>query len=296
MPTALVGDIEMNYVEAGVLEKEPGPSVLARGASAGAREKEPGSPALARGASSVTGPTLVLLHGLGNCAEDWEFQIPVFAKQFRVIVPELRGFGHTPSGRGELTVSRMADDIWKLLQYLQVAQIFMVGYSMGGAVAQQLALDHPGLVRRMVIANSVPTFRPQTLRQKFEVLYRHVVMSLLGPRRLAGISARRMFPREDQAALRQKVIERSRYNSTRSYVRALRALTRWSALERLAELHMPVLVLASEHDYFPRADSLRFAHMLPRGRFHCFAGMHHGLPLEAPERFNAVVLKFLSGA
>ena len=58
---------------------------------------------------------------------------------------------------------------------------------------------------------------------------------------------------------------------------------------------VPVLVIAAEHDYFSREDMLQFAHALPKGRFHLFAGTHHGLPLEAPERFNPVVLKFLEG-
>lgn len=258
MPTARIGDIDLYYQEAGA------------------------------------GPPLVLLHGLGSCADDWEFQLPEFAKTHRVIAPELSGFGRTGARKGVLSIARFADDIWLLLQHLGIHSTVLVGYSMGGAVAQQLALDHPRLVTRMVISNSMPSFRPRTLRQRFEVGYRYVVVHLLGPRRLAEISALRMYPEAHQQALRRKVIERSRYNTTRGYVRALRALTRWSVLERLGELKMPVLVIASEHDYFPRADSVRFAHALPHGRFRCFDGMHHGLPMEAPEAYNAVVMKFLS--
>ena len=240
------------------------------------------------------GPPLLLLHGLGNCAEDWEAQLPEFAKSFHVIVPELRGFGRTPAGRAPPSIKRLADDIWQLLQELHIARAAVVGYSMGGAVAQQLALDHPGAVTRMVIANSMPSFRPRTLRERFEVWYRYLVMHLLGPRRLAEISTQRLYPGAQYEQLRQRVVERhSRYNTVSGYVRALRALTGWSVLERLGELKMPVLVLAAEHDYFPRDDSVRFAHALPHGRFHCFEGTHHGLPLEAPEVFNAAVLKFL---
>jgi len=258
MPTARIGDIDMYYEEAG------------------------------------HGPPLVLLHGLGSCADDWEYQVPELSRRYRVIVPELRGFGRTSAGSGKLSIAKMAADVRQLLQHLNIGSAAIVGYSMGGAVAQQLALDRPGFVTRLVIANSMPTFQPQTLRQRFEVWYRMVVINLLGPRRLAEIAARRMYPESGQAELRAKVIDRSRYNGTRNYVRALRALTSWSALERLGELQMSVLVLASEHDYFPRADSVSFAHILPHGRFHCFEGMHHGLPMEAPKAFNAMVMKFLS--
>jgi 3-oxoadipate enol-lactonase len=238
MGEARVGDIRMHYEEAGA------------------------------------GPPLVLVHGLGACADDWEFQIPFFARSYRVIVPELRGFGRTERGQGALSIARFADDLWNLLGQLGVRQAVLIGHSMGGAVSMQLALDHPGFVTHLVLANSVPTFQPRSLRQQ--------------------ISAVRMYPEPDQQALRERVIARSRYNTTANYTAALQALTRWSVLDRLRELTMPSIVLASEHDYYSREDSVGFAHELPRGRFHSFAGRHHGLPLEAPEEFNAVVQKFLS--
>jgi 3-oxoadipate enol-lactonase len=258
MGEARVGDIRMHYEEAGA------------------------------------GPPLVLVHGLGACADDWEFQIPFFARSYRVIVPELRGFGRTERGQGALSIARFADDLWNLLGQLGVRQAVLIGHSMGGAVSMQLALDHPGFVTHLVLANSVPTFQPRSLRQRFEIYYRLLVMRLLGPRQLAQISAVRMYPEPDQQALRERVIARSRYNTTANYTAALQALTRWSVLDRLRELTMPSIVLASEHDYYSREDSVGFAHELPRGRFHSFAGRHHGLPLEAPEEFNAVVQKFLS--
>jgi 3-oxoadipate enol-lactonase len=240
------------------------------------------------------GPPLVLVHGLGACASDWEGQIPFFARNYRVIVPELRGFGRSERGRGALSIARFASDLRELLDQLGIQQCILIGHSMGGAVSMQFALDHPGFVTRLVVANSVPTFQPRSLRQRFEISYRMLVMRLLGPRRLAQISALRMYPEPGQQTLRDKVIARSVYNTTANYTAALRALTRWSIVDRLHELTMPALVLASEHDYYSREDSVGFAHQLPRGRFHSFAGRHHGLPLEAPDEFNPVVQKFLN--
>jgi pimeloyl-ACP methyl ester carboxylesterase len=119
------------------------------------------------------------------------------------------------------------------------------------------------------------------------------MMRLLGPVRLAEIGALRMYPGEHQQALREKSIQRGSRNGP-SYLESLKALTRWSVLNRLQDLRMPVLVLAAEHDYFTREDMVQFAHALPKGRFHLFPGTHHGLPLEAPELFNPAVLKFLA--
>ena len=240
------------------------------------------------------GPPLVLLHGLGASLEDWEGQVPEFSRQFRVITPDLRGFGRSARGHRGMSIAQLAQDVRGLLDHLGVREFDLVGYSMGGAVAQQIALDRSQTVRRLVIANSVPTFRPRTLRQRFEIVYRLAVMSLLGPRRLAEIAALRMFP--EQPELRARSIARGiAYNTRAGYLGALRALTRWSALERLHELQMPVLVIGAEHDYFSRADLVQFAHALPHGRLHIVKGAHHGLPLEMPAQFNRRVLRFLAG-
>lgn len=61
------------------------------------------------------GSPLLLIHGLGGCVEDWEYQIPEFSRHFRVIVPELRGFGRTPLGRKKLSVEQFAADMWALM-------------------------------------------------------------------------------------------------------------------------------------------------------------------------------------
>lgn len=239
------------------------------------------------------GPPLLLLHGLGGSNEDWEFQVPAFARHFRVIAPDLRGFGRSTRGRRRAGVPRLAEDVRELLRHLGIERFHLIGHSMGGAVSLQLALEMPAAVERLVIANSVPTFRPVTPGQYFEVAYRFVVMGLLGPERLARISAARQFPDPAQAALRQRYIERGRRNTRAAYLSALSSLVRWSVIERLGDLQVPVLVLGSESDFFSREETIRFAHALPRGRLQIVPGAHHGLPLEAPEAFNAAALKFL---
>lgn len=256
MPVARVGDLDVHYVEAG------------------------------------SGPPLVLLHGLGGSATDWEHQLPFFSRRYRVIVPELRGFGDTPRGRGLPSIPRFAADLRGLLDRLGIDDFLLVGHSMGGAVALQFSLDQPRRVQRLVIANSVPSFRPQSARHYLEFAYRWLVMGLLGPARLARIGAWRMFPEPHQEAERARSIARGARNTRAAYLGALAALGRWSVIPRLGELQMPVLVVAAEHDYFGHAETVKFAHALPRARLHVVDGAHHGLPSEHPDQFNAIVQKF----
>lgn len=238
------------------------------------------------------GPVLVLLHGLGSSSADWEYQVPVFARHFRVIAPDFRGHGAS-ARTGGYSVQRFAADTWRLLDHLGVESFDLLGYSMGGAVAMQMALEQPARVRRLVLSNTLPSFHIDTLAKRWLLWSRLLLMGWLGPRRLAAIMMRRLYPRPDQAQLREKLAKRNAQNDRNVYLQTIRALTGWSVRERLAELRMPALVLAAEHDYFARHEAEAFAAALPDARVAHFPGTRHGLPLEAPEAWNRAVLGFL---
>jgi pimeloyl-ACP methyl ester carboxylesterase len=241
------------------------------------------------------GEPLVLLHGLGASSADWEYQVPVLSRHFQLVVPDLRGHGASDRA-GDYGVERFAADTWQLLDHLKVRAPRLVGHSMGGAVAMQMALDRPGAVPALVLANTLPSFRTDTVAKRAMLWTRLLMMSVLGPRRLSRIMTRRLYPGADQAALRAKVARRNARNDRNAYLGSIRALTRWSARERIGELTMPVLVLASEHDYFGGEEAERFVAGLPDGRLRRFDGARHGLPLERPGEFNRAVLEFLAPA
>jgi 3-oxoadipate enol-lactonase len=241
------------------------------------------------------GEPLVLLHGLGASSADWECQVPVLSRHFRVIVPDFRGHGASERA-GEYRVERFAQDTWRLLDRLEVRAPVLVGHSMGGAVAMQMALDRPGAATRLVLANTLPSFLTDTPGKRAMLWLRLVLMGVLGPRRMSEIMTRRLYPHPHQARLRAKVARRNARHDRNVYLATIRALTRWSVRDRLGELTLPVLVIASEHDYFEGPEVLRFVASLPDGRLREFAGARHGLPLEQPAEFNAAVLEFLRPA
>lgn len=239
------------------------------------------------------GPALVLLHGLGASGADFESVAPELSRHFQVIVPDLRGHGASDRA-GDYGVPRFAADTWRLLDHLRVTAPVLVGHSMGGAVAMQMALDRPGAVRALVLANTLPSFLTDTLPKRLMLWTRLLLMGVLGPRRLSQIMTQRMYPHPHQAKLRAKVARRNARHDRNVYLASIRALTRWSILDRVRELAMPVLVLASEHDYFGGGEVDRFLALLPNGRLRRFAGARHGLPLERPEEFSRAVLEFLA--
>jgi 3-oxoadipate enol-lactonase len=242
--------------------------------------------------SAGAGPPLLLLHGLGSSSRDWEYQVPVFAQHFRVYAPDFRGHGAS-ARTGPYAVERFAEDTWRLLDTLRIERADVLGYSMGGAVAMQMALDRPGRVGRLVLSNTLPSFRADTLAKRWLLWSRLLLMGWLGPRRLADVMTGRLYPRPDQAALRAKLARRNAQNDKGVYLDTIRALTRWSVRDRIAQLRVPVLVIAAERDYFLRRETDAFVAALPDARLEHFPGTRHGLPLELPEAFNRAVLDFL---
>ena len=239
-----------------------------------------------------SGPPLVLLHGLGSSARDWEFQFHVYSRTFRVIAPDLRGFGASQRS-GPFSIPQFAADMWALLAHLGIDRFRLVGYSMGGAVALQMATTQPWRIERLLIANSVPSFRPTNWSHWYMIGYRFFWMALLGPKVLAARATAQMFPKPEHAEMRRINAQRAGRNSRWVYLRALWALTRWSVIDQLGNLIMPTMVIAADHDYFSRQEIVQFAHALPRGRLKIVRNSHHGLPQECATDFNKLTLRFL---
>jgi 3-oxoadipate enol-lactonase len=166
---------------------------------------------------------------------------------------------------------------------------------MGGAVALQMAVDRPERVERLVAADTLPSFQANSFGKRILFAYRYLMMGVFGPQRLSRAVAAKLFPEPHQQALRDRAVAGGLSNDRGVYLETLRQLLGWNVLEQLQRLTMPVLVLAAEHDYFPTQDAETFAKALGDARLKIFAGMHHALPLEAPQAFNRAVLRFLAG-
>jgi 3-oxoadipate enol-lactonase len=239
-----------------------------------------------------SGFPLVLIHGLGSSSADWEEQIPAFSSTRRVVAPDLRGYGRSPKA-SPYSVETFAADVWALLDRLAVREFDLIGHSMGGAVALQMAVDRPARLRRLVLSSTLPSFRADTLTRKAMFVYRYLMMSLLGPGRLTAAITQRLFPDPDQEALRRRLIARNSNNDRSVYLQTIRGLVGWSVLERLDRLVMPTLLLAGEHDYFSREELDAFFARLPNARLHVFAGGRHAVLQASPALYNASVLEFL---
>lgn len=239
------------------------------------------------------GPPLLLVHGLGSSGDDWAFQIPPLADHHRLIVPDLSGCGRSPS-RGSASIAGWA---WELLDWTErrgIGEFSVVGYSMGGAVALEMALQAPERVARLATINSLPSYRIDHWRKWLELNLQVGMVRLLGLPRTARMIAGRLFPHAHQAAMRQRVIDVVGNNPVEPYLRSARALADWCAAERCAGFATPMLMLAGEHDYTPLAEKHAWAGRLG-AQIAVVTGSRHGTPFDAIAATNAALLAFMAG-
>jgi 3-oxoadipate enol-lactonase len=242
----------------------------------------------ARGAHSV-----LLLHGLGSCGDDWALQLPVLLPRFTVLAPDLRGQGESPMPAGWPSVQVMAADVLSLLDRLGIGSAHVVGLSLGGAVALQLAVDAPGSVRSVVAVNTFARLRgaPGSLRRGIDRPWLALTgrMDELGRRVAMGL-----FPHDGQEPLRSLAGARLASNPPLTYVKLLAAVGRFDLRERLQEIRAPTLVVAGEQDTTVSLDcKLELAGRISGARLERFVGSGHATPMDCAERFNAVLLEFL---
>jgi 3-oxoadipate enol-lactonase len=239
------------------------------------------------------GTPLLLIHGLGSSGDDWAFQREDFSRQHRLILPDLRGSGRSAKPPGPYSIAQFALDLWALLDALGVESTSILGFSLGGAVALEMALMRPHAVQRLILCNALANYRTDTLRKWFEARMQVALVHIVGLRRTAGWIAARLFPHPDQAPKRQRVIDVVGANPKAAYLASIRALIGWSALDRLGNVHCETLIIAAEHDYTPLPEKRTEAARFPRAELVVVEGSRHGTPFDAIEKFNALVLDFL---
>ena len=140
------------------------------------------------------GEPLLLLHGLGSRSEDWQLQVPAFAGCYRVITADMRGHGRTAKPPGPYSVPMMAADVLGLLDALGIDAAHLVGLSMGGMIAFQMAVDGPERVRSLVIVNSAPELVAHTFGERLRIWQRLALARLFKPARTAHFLGPRLFP------------------------------------------------------------------------------------------------------
>jgi 3-oxoadipate enol-lactonase len=225
--------------------------------------------------------------------EMFEPVIGHFATRHRVIVPDLRGHGRSRGLPPPYTATRLASDLARLLDHLSIDTTAVLGYSQGGVIAQQLALDHPERCNRLVLACTF-AFNMVTLSERLEGHLTPLLIQVLGMRRLARLSV--------SQGLKQLGRQRGDWlaglienQDPKLMASAWRETMAFDSRRRLVEIRCPTLIIAGSND---QAVPLHHANMLhngiPGSRLAIVDGADHALIFTHSDEFLRVTDEFLS--
>jgi pimeloyl-ACP methyl ester carboxylesterase len=241
------------------------------------------------------GMPLVFIHGFPFNRRVWQKQLEVFRSGYRVLVPDLRGFGASGGAGGPLTMERMAEDLHRLLMERHTGPAVVIGHSMGGYVALALAREHPDLIRGLVlVASKAGPDSPAAAAARLALAERvraegsQAVLAALGPKLLA--------PRRADPRLEQALLEGLLPLDPEAAAGALAGMAeRPDATPSLAALTMPALVVAGAEDaLIPPRESERLAQGLPSANLVIIPGAGHVVAFEDPEAFDHALGTWLS--
>ena len=241
------------------------------------------------------GEPVLLIHGLGSSTEDWDLQVKALQRDFTVVTYDVRGHGKTAKPAGKYSVMQFSNDVAKLIDHLGIGSVHVMGLSMGGMIAFQLATDRPDLVRSIIIVNSGPEMILRTWKEKVGMFQRRVIVRVMGMSKMGEVLATRLLPAPEHAALRATFVERWGRNDPSAYLRALSALVGWSVMAKLPAITCPVLVVTGDQDYTPVAWKRAYTSTMPHASLVVIPNSRHLTPVETPEPFHNAIIPFLTG-
>ena len=239
-----------------------------------------------------SGPPLLLVHGLMITGEMFDPVIDELATRHRVIVPDLRGHGRSRGLPPPYSARQLAADLARLLDDLAIGSTAVLGYSQGGAIAQQLALDEPARCDRLVLACTY-AFNMATAREKVEGHVVPLLLQVLGMRRFAKLILSHGLKQVD-ARRADWVIGLIADQDRKAMVGAWKDAMAFDSRRRLAGIRCPTLVVAASND---QAVPLHHARMLHEGiagsRLVIVDRADHALIWERPDELVRVTEEFL---
>ena len=246
---------------------------------------------------SGEGHPLLLLTGLGYAIWSWQRQIPDWSRRFRCIAVENRGTGRSPKPPGPYSIEAMADDA---AAALEGRRAHVAGFSMGGYLAQTVALRHPRLVERLVLictGTGGPGFVPvpAATAAAWEANAGRTPQEFA--RATMPLSFRPGWTEEHPEEFERLLADRLEHPTPPECWRAqYDACTEWTArTSPVEEIAAPTLVVHGDADRIvPYANGVELARRIPGARLERLAGAGHLLFLEEPECLNPLVEEFLT--
>ena len=240
-------------------------------------------------AVSVAGDgTLVLfLHGIRGNRRNWVSQVDFFSQNFKAAAWDARGYGDSDDYDGALQFDHFTGDVLRVAEHFKAAKMHLVGLSMGGRIARNVALHSPDRLYSLTLISSTPGFDALSAEGVRRFVTERASQTPQTLRRLLG-------SRASSAAYGELLDSVNRIHEV-SYQKTLQASVAQDRAAPIEKIRVPTLIIAGEEDtVYPPELARDMAKRIPGAELLMFERTGHLANLEQPERFNKVVLDFLS--
>ena len=247
------------------------------------------------------GPPLVLVMGIGYDATLWTLaQVPGLSQIFQVVIFDNRDVGRSSIATGPYTIADMADDVAALMDALDLKRAHLLGLSMGGMIAQEFALRHADRLHRLVLsgcgaAPARSVFDP--IRTWNWVKATDKTGEVFACQQFTWLFSNTFLRNKEAVQQTLNLLTSNPHpDGPEAYNRQAQAYLRHDALDRLADLKSPTLVVVGEQDLLtPPWICREVADRIPGSQFEIIKGegSSHVVPIERPDEFNHLVTRFL---
>ncbi|MFN0146896.1 MAG: alpha/beta fold hydrolase [Dehalococcoidia bacterium] len=244
-----------------------------------------------------SGEPLLMIMGLSGDLQAWALQVPTLARRYRVITYDNRGAGRTSAPDKPYSIKQMADDAVALLDSLGIARAHVLGFSMGGYIAQELVAAHPERAEKLILLATAPCIdgygkvvvgnwiNVRRSNMSREQIVRYTSQFLYSPELLDD-------PERYERAV-QNNLANPYAQQDHAFIRQAQAVLAFDARDRLPAVKSPSLVLVGKDDILvPPRNSEKLAKLIPGAAMKTLSGGHLGC-IEYPHEYNDAIAEFL---
>jgi pimeloyl-ACP methyl ester carboxylesterase len=247
------------------------------------------------------GPAVLLIGGLGDPAESWQAQIDAFSDRYRIVAPDNRGAGRSSLPPSGVSIPAMAEDAAEVLRALEIQHAHVAGFSMGGAVAQEIAITHPAVVRSLVLSGTWTA--PHVYWRRMFASWMAAAQAAASERELLEAFFLWIYSREWHEdgtvdRLIDETLESPLAQDADAFLAQAQACIDWAgAAERLRDVTIPTLVIVGDADIIcPPRLSRPIVEAMPHAELAVLQGAAHQPFQEKPDEYNSIVAGFWARA